>query len=69
MSYNAGQLAKLKEMYAKGVLTLEQGGEKVSFASGDELRTRIQHLEAEIAAQGQAPETTVTYPEFSKGHD
>ena len=68
MSDVAGQLATLKEMYAKGVLSLEQGGEKVAFASGEELRRRIGDLEAQLAsASGGAASTGFHYPSFNKG--
>ena len=68
MSDVATRLARLKEMYAKGVLSLEQGGEKVTFASGDELRRRIGDLETELANQsGGAPSSGFHYPNFDKG--
>lgn len=68
MSDIASQLAKLKDMYAKGVISLEQGGEKVAFASGEELRKRIGDLETQLAAEsGPAPSTGFSYPAFDKG--
>lgn len=68
MSDVAEQLATLKEMYAKGALSLEQGGEKVAFASGAELRRRIRDLEDELASQSGKPKSTgFHYPSFSKG--
>lgn len=69
MSDTAVQLATLKEMHAKGVLSLTQGGETVTFASGPELRTRIAYLERQLAQEtsGAAP-TGISYPTYSKGH-
>jgi hypothetical protein len=68
MSDEATQLATLKEMYGKGVLSLEQGGEKVTFVSGDELRRRIGDLEAaEAARSGGSSATGFHYPSFDKG--
>jgi len=68
MSDVATQLAALKDMYAKGVLSLEQGGEKVTFASGEELRRRIGDLEDQLASQsGGSSSTGFHYPAFDKG--
>lgn len=68
MSDIAGQLATLRAMYAKGVTSLEQGGEKVAFASGEELRRRIGDLEAQLESQsGATPSTGFHYPSFDKG--
>ena len=68
MSDTAAQLQVLRDMHAKGVTALEQGGEKVSFASGAELRRRIAFLEAQLAAEttGQTP-CGISYPAFDKG--
>ncbi|WP_147127808.1 phage head-tail joining protein [Shimia ponticola] len=65
----AAQLARLKDMYAKGVLSLEQGGEKVSFADGRELRTRIADLERQLQAeQGMAgAQSGISYPAYDRG--
>ncbi len=64
----ATQLATLKEMYAKGAVSLEQGGEKVTFDSGPELRRRIKDLEAQLAREtGGASSTGFHYPSFDKG--
>lgn len=65
MSDVATQLATLKDMYAKGVLSLEQGGEKVTFASGEELRRRIGDLEDQLA--GGSSSKGFHYPAFNKG--
>lgn len=68
MSDTATQLATLKNMHAKGVTSLEQGGEKIAFASGKELRQRIAYLEAELAKEangGKAP-SRFTYPAYDK---
>ncbi|MEO1733181.1 MAG: hypothetical protein AAFR45_06080 [Pseudomonadota bacterium] len=68
MNDTATQLATIKDMYAKGVLSLEQGGEKVTFVSGDEMRRRIGELEAQLAAEsGGSSSSGVHYPTFSKG--
>ena len=68
MSDTATRLATLKGMYAKGVLSLEQNGEKVSFASGAELRRRISDLETELAREtGGTVATGFHYPAFDKG--
>ena len=68
MSDIAAQIALLKDMYAKGVLTLTQGGETVTFASGDEILRRIAVLEAWLAkSQGATPATVVHYVTFDKG--
>jgi hypothetical protein len=69
MSATADQLAMLKENYGKGVLSLEQGGEKVTFASGDEMRRRIRDLEGQVAAESgpSSANDGVSYPSFDKG--
>lgn len=68
MSTTADELANLKSMYAKGVLSLEQGGEKVSFATGTELRARIAFLERKLAREtGGAATSGFNYPTFNRG--
>lgn len=68
MSDTAAQLAKLKDMYAKGVTSLEQGGEKVAFADGAELRRRIGDLEAQLKREtGGGGSSGFHYPSFDKG--
>lgn len=68
MSTTAQQLATLKETYARGALSLEQGGEKVTFVSGAEMRLRIKALEAQLAAEsGGSQASGITYPQFTKG--
>lgn len=67
MSTTAEELATLRAMYAKGVTSLEQGGEKVSFASGAELRTRMAELEAQLARESGQGGTGFNYPGFTKG--
>lgn len=68
MSTTAQQLSTLREMYAKGVLTFEQNGEKITFVSGLEMRVRIKALEDQLAREsGGAAKTGITYPSFNKG--
>lgn len=68
MSDTAAQLAKLKKMYAKGVTSLEQGGEKAAFADGAELRRRIGDLEAQLTREsGGGASSGFHYPTFDKG--
>lgn len=68
MSDTAAELANLKKMHNKGVLSLEQNGEKVTFASGAELRTRIAILEAQLQReQSGAASSGFHYPVFDKG--
>jgi len=71
MSTTAIQLATLKAMHAKGVLTMTQGGETVTFDSGADLRRRISYLEATLARENGTvrPNAGVTYPHFTKGFD
>ena len=69
MSDTATQLATLKKMHAKGVTSLEQGGEKITFARGKELRQRINFLEAELAKEGNGGKAAlqISYPAYNKG--
>jgi hypothetical protein len=69
MSSFAEQLAMLRLMYAKGVTSMEQGGEKVAFASGEELRRRIAELEGLVNAKsdGGGGAQGIHYPEFDRG--
>lgn len=68
MSDTAAQLATLKDMHAKGVLNLSQGGESVGFASGKELRARIAYLERQLAAETTGKGAGgITYPTYTKG--
>lgn len=68
MSDTADKLATLKDMYRKGVLSLEQGGEKVTFVSGADLRRRIGDLEKELAIEtGGAVSSGFHYPSYNKG--
>lgn len=63
--YTAGQLQDLKDNYAKGILSAELAGEKVTFASGKEMRRRIREIEAEVL--GSSNETTVSYAVTGRG--
>ncbi|WP_299145987.1 hypothetical protein [uncultured Tateyamaria sp.] len=68
MSDTATQLATLKSMYAKGVLSLEQNGEKIAFASGAELRRRMGDLETQLAKEsGKSVSSGFHYPSYNKG--
>lgn len=69
MTTTAAQLAALKANYAKGVLTLKQGGEEVTFASGEEMRRRIRDLETQLAAESSPSQQNggFSYPAFDKG--
>jgi hypothetical protein len=68
MTTTAQQLAALKDTYARGALSLEQNGEKVTFVSGSEIRLRIKALERQLVAEsGAAAGGAITYPTFSKG--
>ena len=67
MSDTAAQLALLKANYANGVLCLEQGGEKVTFDTGDEMRRRIRDLVGQLALHsGGSASTGIHYPAFTK---
>lgn len=65
MSYTQKQVDKAKELYAKGALTLELNGEKVTFVSGAEFRTRIREMEASVS--GVKRGLSVSYPTTGRG--
>jgi len=60
------ELKKLKELYAKGLLSAELAGEKLTFASGKELRLRIRDLESQISG-GAGGGMTVSYATTGRG--
>lgn len=57
---NAAAIANLKAILAKGVLTVEADGRRVTYASRDALRAEIAQLEAEDAATAQGGATYAT---------
>lgn len=63
--YTSDQLKALKDAYAKGVLSVELNGEKITFTSGKEMRRRIRELEGEIL--GSSNEMSVSYPSTGRG--
>ena len=48
MAFTLEEYNNLKSAYAKGVLIVEYGDQKVTYVSGTEMRTRIQEIEAEL---------------------
>lgn len=69
MSDTAKQLATLRDMHAKGVLSLSQGGETVTFASGEDLRKRIAYLQGELDRESGSARASggFHYPTYTKG--
>ncbi|PYG33115.1 phage head-tail joining protein [Pelagimonas varians] len=65
MSYTQAQVDHAKAMYAKGALSLELNGEKVTFVSGAEFRRRIREMEAGVSGTGQG--MTITFPKTGRG--
>ena len=63
--YTAAQLQELKDNYAKGILSAELAGEKVTFASGKEMRRRIREIESEV--QGSSNGMSVSYATTGRG--
>ncbi|MFV1591164.1 hypothetical protein VWZ88_01190 [Phaeobacter sp. JH20_36] len=64
--YSQDQLQKLKDAYAKGVLSVELAGEKVTFTSGSEMRRRIRDIEGTISGGGN--EMTISYATTGRGY-
>jgi hypothetical protein len=64
--YTQEQLQKLRDAYAKGVLSVELAGEKVTFASGSEMRRRIRDIEGNLTGGGS--EMTVSYATTGRGY-
>ncbi len=64
--YSQDQLQKLKDSYAKGVLSVELAGEKVTFTSGSKMRRRIRDIEGTISGGGN--EMTVSYATTGRGY-
>ncbi|MGH1447425.1 MAG: phage head-tail joining protein [Cognatishimia sp.] len=63
--YTSEQLQDLKDAYAKGVLSVELAGEKITFTSGKEMRRRIRDIEGAISGSGDG--MTVSYPSTGRG--
>lgn len=63
--YTQDQLQKLKDAYAKGVLSVELAGEKITFAGGAEMRRRIRDLEGQVGGDGEG--MTVSYATTGRG--
>lgn len=64
--YSQEQLQKLRDAYAKGVLSVELAGEKVTFTSGAEMRRRIRDIESNLS--GAAGGMTVSYATTRRGY-
>lgn len=63
--YTQDQLQKLKDAYAKGVLSVELAGEKITFASGAEMRRRIRDIERQLGIGSGG--STVSYATTGRG--
>jgi len=48
MSYTQTQLDALRAAYASGVLTVEYDGKRVTYASRDDLKSRIDEIERTV---------------------
>lgn len=48
MSYTQTELDALRKAYARGVTEVEYDGQKVKYANGEELRSRIREIEASL---------------------
>lgn len=64
-TFNAGQLAALKEAVASGVRSVSHGGNTVTYSSTDEMLRTIARIERELGLG--ANRRRVSYPAFSKG--
>ncbi|WP_416368590.1 phage head-tail joining protein [Tritonibacter mobilis] len=64
--YSQEQLQKLRDAYAKGVLSVELAGEKITFTSGAEMRRRIRDIESDLSGGGSG--MTVSYATTGRGY-
>lgn len=64
-SYTPEQLARLRDMIAKGVLSLEQNGEKVTFRSLAEMTALEARMSAAIGETASA--MRIVSPVFTRG--
>lgn len=66
--YTAEQLQKLKDAYAKGVLSVELAGENITFAGGSEMRRRIRDIERQLSGGASGGDVSITYPTIGRGY-
>ena len=66
MAYTQQEIDTLKAAAARGVLTVERNGEKVTYASLGDMRRQISIMEAEVTST-PAGAASVSYPRTSRG--